>query len=230
GRINRIRITAIGTARAPDVRHEQNQGFRETIISSEVTVTRNRPVRAAYIRGVVFNDYNSDGDQDSGEHGLAGVTVRLNTGARKLTTASGQYAFRVDPGTYTVTETDPSGYNSTTPNAVVVTATKGAVVMANFGDRAIGGYGTILGGVELWADEGGGLEPTHDGVPGVEIYLNSGQRDTTNNLGVFSFLVPVLSYTVTMVVPPGFAAVGPLSVDKTLGAEGDTALVLFGLV
>jgi prepilin-type N-terminal cleavage/methylation domain-containing protein len=230
GRINRIRITAIGTSRAPDPRHEGNQGFRETTITSEVTVTRNRPVRAAYIRGVVFNDYNGDGDQDSGEHGLSGVTVRLNTGARKITTASGQYAFRVDPGTYTVTESDPSGYNSTTPNSVVVTATKGAVVMANFGDRAIGGYGTILGGVELWVDGGGGPEPTEDGVPDVEIYLNSGQRDTTDSRGAFSFLVPVSSYTVTMVVPPGFAAVGPLSVDKTLAAEGDTALVVFGLV
>jgi hypothetical protein len=230
GRINRIRITAIGTSRSPDPRHEENQGFRETTISSEVTVTRNRPVRAAYIRGIVFNDYNGDGDQDSGEHGLAGVTVRLNTGARKLTSASGQYAFRVDPGTYTVTETDPSGYNSTTPNSVVVTATKGAVVLANFGDRAIGGYGRILGGVELWVDEGGGPVPTGDGVPDVEIYLNSGQRDTTNVHGAFSFLVPVSSYTVTMVVPPGFAAVGPLSVDKTLDAEGDTALVVFGLI
>ncbi len=229
GRINRIRITAIGTARAPDVRHEQNQGYRETVISSEVTVTRNRPVRAAYIRGVVFNDLNGDGDRDSGENGLSGVLVRLNTGATKLTTAAGQYAFRVDPGTYTVTEIDPSGYNSTTPNNVVVTATKGSVVLADFGDRAIGGYGQILGGVELWEDYGEGLEPTGDGVAGVEIFLNSGERDTTDINGAFSFYVPATSYTVTMIVPESYAAVGPLSFDKTLSADGDTALVVFGL-
>jgi prepilin-type N-terminal cleavage/methylation domain-containing protein len=229
GRINRIRITAIGTARATDSRHDANQGFRETVITSEVAVTRNRPVRAAYIRGTVFNDLNSDGDQDSGENGISGVLVRLNTGATKLTTTAGQYAFRVDPGTYTVTETDPSGYGSTTPNSVVVTATKGAVVMANFGDRAIGGYGQILGGVELWEDDGEGLEPTGNGVPDVEIYLNSGERDTTDTNGAFSFYVPVTSYTVSMVVPDGYMAVGPLSVNKTLIANGDTALVVFGL-
>jgi prepilin-type N-terminal cleavage/methylation domain-containing protein len=229
GRINRIRITAIGTARATDIRHGANEGFRETVITSEVTVTRNRPVRAAYIRGTIFNDLNGDGEQNSGENGISGVTVRLNTGAIKLTTVGGQYAFRVDPGTFTVTETDPSGYNSTTPNSVVVTATKGAVVMANFGDRAIGGYGQILGDVELWADQGEGLEPTGNGVPGVVIYLNSGERDTTEANGAFAFFVPATSYTVTMVVPDGYMAVGPLSVDKTLAADGDTALVLFGL-
>ena len=101
--------------------------------------------------------------------------------------------------------------------------------MANFGDRAIGGYGQILGGVELWEDDGEGLEPTGDGVPGVEIYLNSGERDTTDDNGAFSFYVPATSYTVSMVVPDGYMVVGPLSIDKTLAADGDTALVVFGL-
>jgi prepilin-type N-terminal cleavage/methylation domain-containing protein len=229
GRVNRIRITAIGTTRAPDLRHEANEGFRETVITSEVTVTRNRPVRSAYIRGTVYNDINADGDQGTGENGLPGVTVRLNTGAIKTTTASGQYAFRVDPGTYTVTETDPSGYSSTTPNSVVVTATKGAVVLAEFGDRAIGGYGQILGKVELWRDDGEGLAATGEGVSGVEIYLNSGERDTTGDNGTFSFYVPVTSYTISMVVPENYLAVGPLSVDRTIAAEGDTVHVLFGL-
>ncbi|MGD8628728.1 MAG: SdrD B-like domain-containing protein, partial [bacterium] len=231
GSVNRIEITAVGTARAPDPRQQENQGYRETVMSSEVTVTRSRMVRAAYIRGMVFNDVNGDGDQDSGEGGLGGVLVRLNNGARYTTNSHGYYLFRVDPGTYTVTEIDPSGYTSTTPNAQTLTATKGAIAVADFGDRAIGGYGTILGRAWLWSDEGGG-DPvkTDQTLPGVEIYLNNGDRDTTDNQGWYGFQVPVSTYSVTMMVPEGFASVGQVTVDRTLAAEGDTAMVDFGLI
>ncbi len=231
GSVNRVEVTAIGTARAPDPRQQENQGYRETMMSSEVTITRSRMVRAAYIRGIVFNDINGDGDQDSGEGGLAGVLIRLNNGARYTTNNHGYYLFRVDPGTYTVTEIDPSGYTSTTPNAETVTATKGAIAVADFGDRALGGYGAILGRVWLWDNEGGGeLAQTDQTLPGIEIYLNSGERDTTGNQGWFGFLVPVSTYSVTMVVPEGFAVVGEVTVDRTLAAEGDTAMVDFGLM
>lgn len=229
-RVNRIRITAIGTARATDIRHDENQGFRETVIASEVAVTRSRRTGASFIRGTVYDDFNGDGERQGGEAGIQDVLVTLNTGAQKLTTATGQYSFRVDPGSYTVTEIDPTGYTSTTPNSVPVTVTKGSVAGADFGDRAMGGYGSILGGVLLWDDETGDLAPTEEGVAGVEIYLNSGERDTTDENGAFSFYLPVTTYTVTMVVPGGYAAVGPTSFDKTLAADGDTALVVFGLV
>ncbi len=231
GSINRIEITAVGTARAPDPRQQDNQGYRETVISSEVTVTRSRMVRAAYIRGIVFNDVNGDGDQDAGEGGLSNVLVRLNNGARYSTNSHGYYLFRVDPGTYTVTEYDLSGYTSTTPNAQTVTATKGAIAVADFGDRALGGYGSILGRVWLWDDaDGGELAKTDITLPGIEIYLNNGDRDTTANHGWYEFLVPVSTYSVTMMVPDGFASVGEVTVDRTLEAEGDTAIVDFGLM
>jgi len=231
GSVNRIEVTAIGTARAPDPRQQENQGYRETTMSSEVTVTRSRMVRAAYIRGIVFNDVNGDGDQDSGEGGLSGVLIRLNNGAHYTTNNHGYYLFRVDPGTYTVTEIDPTAYTSTTPNAQTVTATKGAIAVADFGDRALGGYGGILGRVWLWDNEGGGdLVRTDQTLPGVEIYLNSGDRDTTGSQGWYGFLVPVSTYSVTLVVPEGFASVGEVTVDRTLAAQGDTAIVDFGLM
>lgn len=231
GSVNRIEITAIGTARSRDSRHEENQGYRESTISSEVAVTRSRMVRAAYIRGIVFNDVNGDGNQGSGEGGLSNVLIRLNNGARYSTNNHGYYLFRVDPGTYTVTEYDPSGYTSTTPNAQTVTATKGAIAVADFGDRALGGYGAILGQVWLWDNpDGGDLAKTDTAIPGVEIYLNSGERDTTGNQGDYGFLVPVSTYSVTMLVPESFAAVGEVTVDRTLASEGDTAIVDFGLM
>ena len=147
-RIARIGIHVIGTARSVDLRYAENEGFRETVMTSEVGV-RNIPLRAAYIRGVVYNDLNSDGVQQAGETGLSSVIIRLNTGLLRLTGADGSYSFKVDAGTYTVNETDLVGYTSTTPNAVMVNVANASVVGADFGDRAMGGYGQILGKVIL---------------------------------------------------------------------------------
>jgi hypothetical protein len=227
-KITKVGVTAIGTARSQDLRYEHNDGYRETLIASEVDV-RNEPSRSAIISGTVFDDLNGDGVQDTGEGGVSGALIMLNNGMRRTTGAGGHYGFRVDPGTYTVTETDPTGYTSTTPNSVGVTAAKGTTVTANFGDRAMGGYGAIIGRVDLYEDNDP-PEPSGFGVPDVEIFLNSGDRDTTNDRGAYEMLVPVNTYSVTMVVPEGFAAVGPTTVDRTLEFEGDTVIVVFGLL
>jgi type II secretory pathway pseudopilin PulG len=227
-RITKVGVTAIGTARGQDIRYDDNNGYRETMISSEVDI-RNEPSRSAIITGTVFNDLNSDGVQGTGEGGVSGALLMLNNGMKRTSGADGRFGFRVDPGTYTVTETDPTGFSSTTANAVVVNALKGSTVIANFGDRAMGGYGTIIGRVDLYED-GDPPEPSGLGVPGVEIYLNTGVRDTTSSIGRFAMLVPVNTYSITMVVPGGFTAVGPSTVDRTLEFEGDTVRVVFGLL
>jgi type II secretory pathway pseudopilin PulG len=227
-RITKVGVTAIGTARAQDIRYDRNDGYRETMISSEVDV-RNEPSRSAVISGLVFDDLNGDGLRGAGEGGLARAFIVLNNGMKRTTGITGRYSFRVEPGTYTVTETDPTGYTSTTSNAVVVNAVKGTTVAANFGDRAIGGYGIIQGDVVLW--DGESLPgPTEFGVAGVEIYLNTGDRDTTSDVGAFAFLVPVNTYSITMSVPEGYVAMGPSTVDRTLEFEGDTVMVEFGLL
>jgi prepilin-type N-terminal cleavage/methylation domain-containing protein len=227
-RINRIGIHVTGAARSADRRHAENEGYRETVMTSEVSV-RNVPLRAAYIRGVVFNDMNSNGTQEGGEVGLAGVVVRLNTGLIRTTGADGTYSFKVDAGTYTVTETDPAGYSSITPNAVMVTVANGGVVGANFGDRAMGGYGQILGKVILDENTDGVLDPAEPGVDSVAVFLNSGEHDTSDVDGLYGFVVPVSTYSITMTVPDGYLAVGPTVVNRTLAAEGDTVMVNFGL-
>jgi prepilin-type N-terminal cleavage/methylation domain-containing protein len=228
-KINRIGIHVIGTTRAPDLRHTENEGYRETVMTSEVGV-RNIPYRAAYIRGTVYSDVNDNGTLDPGENGLAGAIMRLNTGATKTTASDGIYTFRVDSGNFTVTETDPVGYTSTTPNSVPVTAVKGTIVQVNFGDKALAGYGTIAGTVVLDEDGSGTLEPGEPGVTNVEVHLNTpGASDTTDDTGDYLFSVPVNPYTVTMSVPGGYQAVGPTSVDTTIAAAGDTVVVDFGL-
>ena len=68
----------------------------------------------ATIGSLIFVDANANGTQDTGELGLAGVTVKLYKGSdvvqtSQVTDSSGAYSFRVDPGTYSVQFVLPSG-------------------------------------------------------------------------------------------------------------------------
>ncbi|MDX2037662.1 MAG: SdrD B-like domain-containing protein [Isosphaeraceae bacterium] len=84
------------------------------------------PSSYASIAGTVFVDTDSDGNIDSGENGLGGVTIKLtgvddlgkSVSLTRVTAANGTYSFKgLRPGTYKVTETQPAGY-TTTKNSV----------------------------------------------------------------------------------------------------------------
>ncbi len=65
------------------------------------------------LSGLVFEDRNNNGTQDAGEPGIGGVAVALGGAATQSTTtdASGAYSFvGLYAGTYTITETQASGY------------------------------------------------------------------------------------------------------------------------
>jgi hypothetical protein len=82
--------------------------------STSVTV-----IPPASLSGVVFEDFNNDGQVDFGEPGIAGVTITL-TGTDDLghavslsqtTDSNGLYSFtNLRPANYTLTETQPTGY------------------------------------------------------------------------------------------------------------------------
>jgi uncharacterized delta-60 repeat protein len=71
------------------------------------------------LSGIVYQDFNQDGQVDFGESGIPGVTIDLD-GTDSLgnsvhlcqkTDGDGAYVFLVlQPGWYTITETQPSGY------------------------------------------------------------------------------------------------------------------------
>ena len=89
------------------------------------------------IYGVVYDDLNGDGVMDMDEPGIPGVLVTLEGVADIMTRMDGSYAFAVaDTGCYTVIETDPDGYISTTPNEVVVDIID-MNVQVDFGDRYV---------------------------------------------------------------------------------------------
>ncbi|SIO59718.1 Ig-like domain (group 2) [Singulisphaera sp. GP187] len=75
------------------------------------------------VGGVVFNDLDGDGSQDSGEGGLQGWVVELYSGATLVATSSptdggGHYSIpNVAPGNYTLRQVPQGGFSQTLPIA-----------------------------------------------------------------------------------------------------------------
>ena len=97
-------------------------------LTTTVTVTA-----TASISGTVYNDANGNGSLDSGETGIAGVSVTRSGSATALTTdASGNYSFTgLLAGEYTVDYAVPSGYANTGTKPRVVTVGTGASSTGN---------------------------------------------------------------------------------------------------
>jgi type II secretory pathway pseudopilin PulG len=87
------------------------------------------------IKGIVYIDSDKDGALDTAEPGIAGVAIYLSTGEKAITDKDGGYAFETPGGIYSVTEWDPDGYSSSTPNVVTgVIVLPDEVVVVDFGD------------------------------------------------------------------------------------------------
>ena len=90
------------------------------------------------IHGIVYNDLDGDETFDAGEPGVPDAIVTLvrmsKVMGERTTISDGVFAFGVsEAGAYTVFETDPPGYTSTTPNEVPVEIVD-ADFPVNFGD------------------------------------------------------------------------------------------------
>ncbi|MDB5319040.1 MAG: cya 2, partial [Phycisphaerales bacterium] len=100
-------------------------------------------VGLAAISGAKFNDFNNNGVRDSGDTGVSGWTLFLDTNGNgqldagetsTITDAEGNYGFSgLVPGTYSVAEVNQSPWFPTTPRQVL---------SANFTDGAAQGFTT----------------------------------------------------------------------------------------
>lgn len=117
-----------------------------TLAAGEINLTIDAGIKGASVKSAlgdrVWYDVNSNGIQDAGENGAAGVSVTLYNAAgtaiaTTVTDANGAYLFAdLDAGTYTVGFSNlPAGYTATTPNAAGSTA-------ANNSDANIGSLRT----------------------------------------------------------------------------------------
>jgi hypothetical protein len=161
-----------------------------TLASGATDQTLDAGLAPARISGTVLKDLNANGVKDTGETGIAGVSVTL-TGVDALgqavtvtatTNANGEYSFAVLPGTYTLKETNPVDYLSS--GSLVGSATGAAVVNADeLTTPAVGGttaehndfldyhVGSIAGQVRHDTDYDGSFADTDAGIAGVTITL-----------------------------------------------------------
>ena len=184
------------------------------------------------LSGVVYLDANNNGIVDAGESGVGNVTVTL-TGTddngdpislSTTTTPNGAYSFtNLRPGSYTLTETTPSGDFTGKATAGTEGATPGAgtlsgITLAEGVNGANNLFGvlppaTLSGFVYNDANDNGVREADETGVPGVNVTLN-GTDDLGNpvNLSVTtgvdgSYSFPNLrpgGYTVAETDPSGY--------------------------
>jgi len=198
------------------------------------------------LSGTKFNDANGNGVLDTGEAGVAGVSINLYAGdptttapiATSVTDANGAFAFSdVPAATYALTETLPSGYRQTVPGGdgtLPVTLSPGQTI-ANllFGNQLAAA--TITGTKFDDANGNGIRDAGEEGLSGVTIIAapveGASLVTTTDASGNFSFTgLTAGTYVLSEVVPDGFhqtfpGAPGTVSVNLS---AGQTATVLFG--
>jgi large repetitive protein len=128
----------------------------------------------ATVNGVVFHDIDRDGVQDPDETGIADVVVKLldadgePTAFTAITDSSGHYLIvDVPAGSYTVSEAQPVGYGSSTPDTVAITVPAGGDVTTPFGETT----SSLSGVVYIDTDRDGAKDSVENGMPGVTVAL-----------------------------------------------------------
>lgn len=145
-----------------------------SIVSGSAATANFADQQQGTVTGKVFNDLNGNGLQGPGENGISGVTVQLlNSGgtviATTTTATDGSYSFSsVGVGSYTVRETDPTGYVSTSSNTVNVSVPANGAATANFGDQQ---QGTVSGRVFNDANGNGVRDGSETGISSVTVQL-----------------------------------------------------------
>lgn len=88
--------------------------LRNAVLSGVTQEVNDGP--SACISGVLWNDLNGNGHRDPNEPGMAGWTVRLNTGQTAVTDPNGQYSFAdLGPGLYRISEEQQQAWFQTWP-------------------------------------------------------------------------------------------------------------------
>ncbi len=195
---------------------------------------------AATIYGSVFDDFNGNALLDLGETGLPGAVIRLISGTTTVAvytaTASGAYAFNVtQPGVWTVQETNPLGYYSTSSDRLNVQVALGESYEVNFGDSNRQNVGSVHGLVFDDVNANGMQDASEVGIGGVVITTTADDAitvisATTGFLGQYTYGFDFVSegfHTIHEIDPPGYRSTTPNAVVANV-LPGSAQVVDFG--
>ncbi len=255
------------TAHNPPCSSNAQFGYSVTVGAGQTTTNLNfGNFRRGSISGFKFIDLNGNGKLDPGEGcpttppenaGCAGITVNLSgtTGMRSsvsqttTTDSTGAYSFtNLIPGTYTVTVSEPTGFQCSFPTPCIYTITIQSAQASSghgFGDFS---NGTISGFKFIDTDNNGILDngegcpaapnPNHSGCAGITVNLTGttgmslavNRTTATANDGSYSFTnLPPGTYTITIVEPAGFqCSTNPCSHAVTLTSDQVVTFQNFG--
>ncbi|MFN2289643.1 MAG: SdrD B-like domain-containing protein [Anaerolineae bacterium] len=174
------------------------------------------------ILGIVFHDQDGSGTQDASELGIEAVEIDLSNGMTATTGTYGEYVFAVDSSDYyQVSETDPPGYHSTTPNTVTVHVVGlGELYVVNFGDNGDVFSASLFGTVFEDSNVNGAREPEELGLAGAEVSIGGLLPSyVTNDWGQYTFLLEQAGiYTVTETDLDGYVSTVALPGDAAVTA------------
>jgi protocatechuate 3,4-dioxygenase beta subunit len=200
-----------------------------------------------FISGRAYNDFNLNGTLDSGEPGLPGVTLFLDSNnngvldpgeTSTVTDTSGNYSLSTGgPGTYRVREIPPANYALTVANPAVIVISNSSVSNVNFGNRSTVPTNHISGQVFNDLNSNGTQDPSEPGLPGVTVFLDlnyNSVRDPgepsaiSDDSGNYSLTnVAFGLYRVREVLPSGFVATTP-NPALTIVSNGTNPRINFG--
>jgi uncharacterized repeat protein (TIGR01451 family) len=199
----------------------------------------------AAVVGVVFRDMNRDGTQQSGDTGIAGVTLTLKdagnaTVGTTTTAADGSFLFAgISAGNYTVVETQPAGYGSSSgsPDTVSIIVPAGGGASVLFADT----LSTLKGSVYIDLNSNGARDSGEPGISGISVTLAGtdatsaavNRLATTDASGVFEFidlLTPnATGYTLSEPVQPASYADGIDAAGSAGGTAGNDTITAIHL-
>ncbi|MGC9334341.1 MAG: SdrD B-like domain-containing protein, partial [Anaerolineae bacterium] len=168
------------------------------------------------VYGTVYSDADHDGQHDLGENGLHGVEISSDgaTESPVWTDAYGRYTLQYDapaPDTVPISEEDPAGYVSTTPNVVTTEVVNGSSdgSPVDFGDF----HGIrVTGQVFVDADVDGVKGAGEGGLAGA-VVTGNGDGDTTGSTGVYTLYVALNAtdpVTIQEADPAGYVSTAAL--------------------
>lgn len=231
--------------------HQTTPDIAPFVITAGQTVANNnfglQGVSTGTVEGMIFNDVNGNGILDAGESGLVGVTVFADTNnngvldageVSAVTGVGGTFTLTLPPGTFSIRQVLPAGFQQITVNPVPVTVVAGGLTTnINFGNKLTGSTGTIQGTIFNDVNGNGVIDAGELGMAGVTVFadtnlngmLDAGEISAiTLPGGTFTLTLPPGTFSIRQLLPSGFQQITTNPAPISVVSGGTTSNINFG--